>query len=210
MRTIVNSRGIVLSLLLALGTGLGDLAAAWPAPWTTVGSAGTVDEADTNIVALGGAEGGVIVPIGTSYGYGATVGITGSAPLPATLNIRYNVVAVDGLSMYDHDLVLAVRFRDNGAYARVIVRLKEYNLNTGQINVKMVFDSDTVAPASGFQWKAVVLRGCVPILDFDGNAYFIDAELIKTARTGPSISPEGDPALGAIQLAPEFNIACGI
>jgi len=204
MRTrFVGYRGVVVSVLLVVGTVLGDVPAVWAwYLWATVGSAGTVDEADTNIVWLGGSEAVGLLPIGTPN-HGGTVGIKSNAPLPATLNIRYNVVMGDVLGLFDAKL--RVRYVDNGSGARVIVRLKQYDLDTGEISVMTDFDSNTfpqiapvvspINPRSGFQRQEGPCRGRW----FNPNkfVYFIDAELIKTDASG-------EPVLGVIEVD-----ACG-
>lgn len=140
-------------------------------PWTTVASAGTVDEGDLDEVSLSG-------------GY-ATV----SAAAPSTVMIRYNVVAMDDL--FERCLKMAVRFRDNGALSQVIVRLKRLNLLTGFTATLLTLDSNTFGPNAAYQLQAV--GSCDLTLDFGVNAYFIEAELKKTGANG-------NPGLAAIKV----------
>src|SRR5215475_752170 len=79
-------------------------------PWTSVGSAGTVDESDTGIVVF-------------NQGIAA---ISAAAAVGASLDIRYDVVAVDGVFGGD-GLGMTARFRDAGVAERVILRLKSYS-----------------------------------------------------------------------------------
>ena len=167
----------MLSILLVAMTTTG-LSTAWAQtdPWTTVGSAGTVDEADTGIVLLGSPNAG---------------SVTMPAAATGTLNVRYNVVAVDG-ALGGDNYALTARFRDNGANGRVIVRLKRYNLNTGVVTTLLTLDSNAFVGLDSFQTRTVT-SACGTSLDFFNNAYFMDVEIIKTAAAGT-------PALGSIKL----------
>ena len=141
--------------------------------WTTVGSAGTVDEADSQRVAF---------DLGTATLRPGAVG---------TLNLRYNVVAVDGLFRAD-GAELGVRFRDNGAAAQVIVRLKRYNLETGALTTLLTLNSNAFPAQNGFQLRTAV--DCSLRFNFFDFAYFMDVELTKDTAAGT-------PALAIIQLA---------
>jgi hypothetical protein len=122
-----------------------------------------------------------------------------SAPASTQAVIRYNVVAVDVLLASHDGYLLAVRFRDNGAEARVRVFLREYNLNTGVTTTRMTFDSDNLSspsPASiQFQTRPATI--CSPDWHFDfvNKAYYIEAYLSRT-------SANGAPGLAAIRLGP--------
>jgi hypothetical protein len=104
--------------------------------------------------------------------------------------LRYNVVAVDGL-FGGGCAELGVRFRDNGPEARIIVRLKRYNLVNGETTTLLTLNSDNFDASDSFQLKTVV-----DFLHFDffNFAYFLEASLRKTDATG-------SPALAIIQLA---------
>lgn len=166
-------------ILLLIAVLIMSLSTAWAQtkPWTTVGSAGTVDEEDTGIVSLGSPIPGAVMLTNVAIG---------------TLNIRYNVVAVDGVFGGDN-YALTVRFRDNGADARVIVRLKSYNFNTGTTRTLLTLDSNAYAAAAGFQ-KQTVSSNCGTHLDFFNNAYFMDVEITKAGMLAVP------PALASIQL----------
>jgi hypothetical protein len=105
--------------------------------WTTIGSVGTVDEADRNMVVF---DGGIV-----SMKSGAT----------GTVLLRYNVVAVDDL-FGGSGAELGVRFRDNGSEARVVVRLKRYNLETGETSTLLTLNSDNFDAREGFQLRIEV------------------------------------------------------
>ena len=159
----------VLALLL-VGQGI---AHAQQQPWTTVGSAGTVDEQDLSLVNLVNGEAQMLA----------------AAAAPATLNIRYNIVALDdivGLGQYAFNS----RFRDNGNGAQVRLRLNSYSLGSGITSTVATFDSNSFPSAVGYQTRGFCI---FPDFNFADHAYFIDAELIKTGASGT-------PALGIVQI----------
>lgn len=173
-----------LCVSLAIGAASGGALAA---PWTTVGSAGTVDEADVDAVSLSGA--------------GANVS-TGAA-LPRTVVIRYNVVAIDGLLSNLGNIGgvrMDVVYRDNANTAKVRLRLRELENATGILRTKLVFDSNAFAPAEGFQQRSVnsCASGTPFNFDFARKTYYVEAEIEKAAVADL-------PSLGAIQVHP---IAC--
>lgn len=141
-------------------------------PWTTVGSAGTVDDNDLGIAEL----------------------VLGEARVPAAaaagsvLNIRYNVVALpgfDGPGQY----LLRTRFRDNGAGARVQLALRRANTN-GTTTQLGSFDSDAYAPQVGYQTQQ---RCLLVSWDFEAGPHYLEATMTKSLATG-------QPALSTIQL----------
>lgn len=142
-------------------------------PFTCVGSAGTVDEADMGLVSL--SSGVAFMKSGAGNG--------------SRLNIRYNVVATDDAAGGAVDMTL--RYRDNGAGARVIARLKSYNFRTGAIRTVLTFNSNDFPQSSRFQTQSVF--HCGRSLDFQSNAYFIDVELYKS-------NSGGTPALGLMKV----------
>lgn len=147
-------------------------------PWTTVASAGTVDEADLNKV---------------TYSE-ATARLNLATPANSRAVIRYNVVAVDGLVDAGGDgYRLNVRFRDNGQDERVIVRLKSVDINTGAVAILMTLDSNAYAPNALFQTQSVPV--CWPAWNFNFNryAYFVEAILWKGAAAG-------NPGLSVVQI----------
>lgn len=152
-------------------------------PWTTVGSAGTVDEADLGKVRYDE----------------ATARLQPNNLVYTTATIRYNVVAVDGLVDAGGDgYRLLVRFRDTGVTDQVIVRLKSVDLNTGAIATLMTLNSNAYAPNALFQTQSVPV--CWPNWGFNFNrfAYFVEATLI---RYNPAGAAAGDPALTAVQIS---------
>ena len=164
-------------LIAMLAMGLSTAAEAQIKDWTTVGSAGAVDEADTGIVLLGSPTAGAVTMPAEAIG---------------TLNIRYNVVAVD--SIFGGSLVFRASLRDNGPDARVIVRLKQYGLSTGVTTTLLTLDSNSFPASSRFQVQRAGPDCSGASLNFFENAYFMDVEIIKT-------NPAGKPALAAIHLS---------
>jgi hypothetical protein len=148
--------------------------------WTMVGSGGTVDEADLDIVALGP----------------NTVAVS-STVTNATVDLRYNVVAVDGV--YGGQFkTLTARFADNGAAARVIVHLTRLNIFTGVFTTLAELDSNNFAPSTVAQTREVALsqaRTCdgSPEFDFLHHIYYVEVQLIKTGAGG-------NPLIRAIQI----------
>jgi len=174
--TVAFAALATLAALAAPGT-----ASAQAHPWTTVGSAGTVDDTDTGIVDFVNGEARV-----------RAVAAAGSV-----LNLRYNVVSLTemvGPGAY----TMRVRFRDNGASARVQLNLRRYN-QTGTTTQLAAFDSNTFPAAVGYQTR----ERCVNIdWDFDAGAHYVDATLTKSGATGT-------PALGVIQLI-RRNLPCPV
>jgi hypothetical protein len=68
--------------------------------------------------------------------------ISGAAAVGASLEIRHNVVAVDGVSGGD-GLALGARFRDAGAAERIILRLKRYSFMSGVTQTLLTLASNT-------------------------------------------------------------------
>ena len=164
----------VLSFLLLSTLLLGyPYAASAQYDWTTVGSVGSVDEADQ----------------GKVVNNGSIVALKPEAT--GTVNLHYNVVSVGGL-FGGSGIELGVRFRDNGPEARVVVRLRRYALVTGETTTLLTLNSNNFQPQEGFQLRTAL--DCSLRLDFFDYAYFLDVTLTKTGDAGT-------PALAVIQLA---------
>jgi hypothetical protein len=99
----------------------------------------------------------------------------------ATVDIRYNVVAVDGVFGGD-GIAFTSRFRDAGDSERVILRLKRYSLVNGVTQTLLTLDSNAYPPSPAFQVRSV--GACGVGLDFLNNAYFVEAQLIKSGAGG--------------------------
>jgi len=136
--------------------------------WTAVGSDGTVDEADLSTVALS-----------------ANSAAVRSTVTNATIDIRYNVVAVDGIfGDPRHTKSLTVRFADNGAAARVVVRLQRMEISTGVVTTLVELNSNDYAPSTVAQTQTISFNCDGPEFDFQKNIYYIEVQLIKTGASG--------------------------
>lgn len=144
--------------------------------WTTVASTGTVDEADISIYEVSG----------------PNIYLKSNAPLPANLDVRYNVVAVDGLVESNYQK-MRIRYKDNGNSARVIVRLKETNITSGNTYTRMTFDSNSYPQLSSYQTRTIEYYGSWWGFDFMNNIYFVETSINKT-------SIYGTPVLVGIQI----------
>jgi hypothetical protein len=173
---------LLLQAVLSIGIVIGSvsISAAQASPWTSAGSAGMVDEVDVAVYETSG----------------ALVRIAASAPVPASLVIRYNVVAVPGLSLGDVGAELTARFRDNGTGARVVATLKEVSFETGATTTLLTVDSNDATPSIDLESRTV--SSCLFELDFGSNAYFIEAVLSKSAG---AVTP-------ALQLLRVSNPVC--
>ena len=160
----VNKLFVVPVLVTALAVMMPSVTSA---SWTAVASTGAVDDLDLGIVDTDT----------------TTMRIKNSATLPAILNVRYNVVAVDGMIQGPSDpgILLQMRVRDNGPEGRVTARLKAVNFETGTTTTLATVDSNDVAAAPGFQ-RVHVIR-CATI-DFSANAYFVDVAITKSGGGG--------------------------
>lgn len=172
-RRSIYLKGLTLFLAIAMIVAVPLAARAENRAWTTVGSAGTVDEAN-------------LLNFTTT---GAKVEIKSTAKLPATLVVRYNIVALEDL--FDDVIKLDVRYLDNGKEAQVVVALKQYNLATGAMSTLLKLDSDTFPASGSYQLQSVEVWNNK--FDFEENAYFIEAQLKKTGA-------KGTPGLAAIKL----------
>ena len=157
--------------------------------WTTIGSAGTVDETDVNKVFFDRAavQMGRVLVVAT--GGSKRRGLVSTSQSAV---IRYNVVPTDGLFTRIGQcnpgddcpgIALRVRFLDTGAVARVLVRLIEVDMATGQETIRMTFDSNvpSIAPSNNYQEKAKSECGRNWGFDFKKKAYYIEGTLTGSA-----------------------------
>jgi hypothetical protein len=152
------------------------------ADWTAVASTGTIDEADLSKISLNS---------------------DGSAEIRSTINstsafIRYNVSADPGLmpappNVDEGGLIFSMRYRDNGAGARVLAKLKRitlagWNSATPQAaTVIATIDSDLAPAADGWQTLWAQHGTCCRSnegLTFLDYGYVVEVNLIKNDATG--------------------------
>ena len=169
--------------------------------WTTVGSDGTVDEADVGKVFFNES----VVQSGQApVGNQPTSDLLEPAvpqrtailpPQTESAVIRYNVMPVDGLLFPPRvacqpqpgsstpGVQLVLRYLAAGPSARVVAKLIEVDLATGLATPMMTFDSKMpqFPAASGYQVQAV--GQCCPAwrFDFEGKGYYIEVTLIRSA-----------------------------
>jgi hypothetical protein len=121
---------------------------------------------------------------------------------PGKVILRFNVLPVGELltpvtQACCEGRALWVRFLDNGNGAQVLVKLKQYNVLTGQISTLLSFNSNDFPPQPAFQ-SATPNRGLGPLVNFSfatgpfngasneggANVYYIEATLIRSASGG--------------------------
>jgi hypothetical protein len=150
--------------------------------WTHTGSTGTVDPADLPATSL-------------SFDV-----ITNVGPAVGTVDVRYNVVAVDGLEpspFLSNGFDLVARYRDHGSFSQVVAKLYRVSIATGARTLIAQLDSDAFPQAGGFQTQQVAKCG-IPF-DFTRNTYFVNVQLVRAVAPG---IVEGLPALAALQIKP--------
>ena len=148
--------------------------------WTTVGSAGTLDEKSEGKVFFDHAvvQKGQIPVIGQ---FKRQLHADGGVEETDSAVIRYNVTAVDGLFGLD-DLGMTIRFLAEGKSARVVAKLIEVDIATGAEVTRLTFDSDNAPTASGYHvWDVYDCEGRGEPFDFVKKAYYIDATLTTSA-----------------------------
>jgi hypothetical protein len=151
--------------------------------WTTIGSAGSVDEADVSKVFFENSKvqmGQIpVIQVGAKKRR-----IIGQQTQSAV--IRYNVTAVDGLftpmpgcrTELCPGPQLSFRYIADGPSARVVVKLIEVDLATGVEAVRLTIDSAVSSPGKGYRtdfgapacdarWR----------FDFKKKAFYIEARL---------------------------------
>jgi hypothetical protein len=169
----------------------------WLKAWTTVGSAGTIDEADTGKLVLSGST--VAFPsILSPFPLERTADIAQPIPLETvTATVRYNVVATDNLFDNGTHLAMRSRFRDDGNNAQVVMRLIEVNILTGASSVILTLDSNNFTANANYhtEYVSTFIGNRINFLD---NAYFIEATL--TQKKSPIAAFGGRPAISVIQL----------
>ncbi|MFN0087529.1 MAG: hypothetical protein ACKVX9_19220 [Blastocatellia bacterium] len=163
--------------------------------WTSVGSAGAIDEADLGKLVLQGP----IVSFPEAPIVFQPIFLAAHIPMETiSAVVRYNVVATDATVEGGGFLTLRARFRDDGANAQVLLRLFEVNIDTGATSLLLTLDSNAFPAQSNFQNQAVAqYTGYKP--DFVNNAYFVEALLVQK-RSPLTLVGGGRPGLAILQL----------
>jgi hypothetical protein len=200
---LLNCRSFTLAICLVL---LGVCAQAQTADvdknWTTVGSAGTLDEKSVGKVFFDQSK----VQMGQMVGPANP----GSSALVSTADsavIRYNITAVDSLfaprvcrlntSLSSQDVRLRLRYLAAGPGARVVAKLIEVDLATGTERLLLTFDSTGpgLSLSDSYQVQSTSLCGRPWNFDFQSKAYYIEATL-----TGSSIGAFTAAGIQMIQI----------
>ena len=133
--------------------------------WSNAASAGTIDEASTSLLSLSGTNAQFMS------------GKTGVAI------VRYAVNDVFMDAANPSPKWIGLRFRDNGADARVTAQLYQQNIGTGTVTaVGPLYDSNSFAASPSFQFNWV--QDCAMALDFFANSYWVEATLTRPTTAG--------------------------
>ena len=153
--------------------------------WTSAASTGTMDEASAAIAQL------------KNFTVTLLPGATG------TVQIRYNITAVDGINSFcpASQSTIRVRFRNHditGALSQVSFEIHATDLNTGGNTIIYSFDSNGKSVGSAF-----VTVTDFPAIDFDftTKAYWIEATV---SRSNSALFAD----LGTIQIWESAGVAC--
>ncbi|MDX6497217.1 MAG: hypothetical protein QOG23_477 [Blastocatellia bacterium] len=153
--------------------------------WTTVGSAGTLDESAVGKVFFDQSK--------VQFGQVGGTTTTGNPALISTQTdsavIRYNVTAVDSFfapricrtnkSLISLDVRLRLRYLASGPGARVVAKLIEVDLATGTEKPLLTFDSagPGLSLSDNYQVQSISVCGRPWNFDFQNKAYYIEARL---------------------------------
>jgi hypothetical protein len=156
--------------------------------WTHVGAAGVPDESSAPL----------------RFGSNGAVAVGLSVAAPARVVLRYNITAVNGLFANEEGLPLClhVRYRDTGADARVVVRIRQVIFGIfaepgEHVQTLVTFNSDSADLESREYVGATVCSERLAF-HFYNNAYFAEVELWK-------LGPTGDPGLHALGIQLDFD-----
>jgi hypothetical protein len=176
----LNRRSAYIAILVAM-TSLNTAKANTPEAyriWTTVGSGGTVDEADVAKVFFDRG----VVQMGHRPVIAVAPGVAPAGPVftePRVAVVRYNVTPADSLfqtSFAPRETRLRLRFIDTGADSRVTAKIVEVDMASGAEVIRLTFDSNSFTAASDYQVQQVVRCFARPF-DFLLKAYYVEATL---------------------------------
>jgi len=144
--------------------------------WTTVGSAGTFNQADLAKVQLFNS----IVQLGVDFGstQGAAEVARGVIFPTTQVIVRYNVTPVEGLfyPTQNFKYLLQIRYRGH-----VTAKLMQVSIETGVETQLILFDSNAFPSKPGFQVQQAAAPHDSVFLDFVNNGYYVEATLITSA-----------------------------
>jgi hypothetical protein len=146
--------------------------------WTTVGSAGTLNQTDLakvslhqSIIQLGT---DIVVTAATGQAATAAPRVGGIFPMMEAV-ARYNITPVEGVffpSTGRFRYGLNIRFR-----GRITAKLMQVNINDGTETQLILFNSNQFPPSLGFQTGLVQTAQDSQPLDFVNNAFYVEATL---------------------------------
>lgn len=173
--------------------------------WTTIGSAGTVDETDSgkvffdhSVVQMGSP---ILLPIPLDQERAIDDPPTADQPtgiqlLTESAVIRYNVTPVDGLIFVQLPpcrpasdclaICLELRYLASGNNGQVVAKLIEVDMVTGEETVRLTFNSADFDAADRYEVQLVKDEGPSWIFDFRGKAYYIEATLTRSSLLASS------------------------
>jgi hypothetical protein len=159
--------------------------------WTSVGSAGTVDESSTADVRLTGP---VVEMVRKCYAIGLLNIYCSTSTRPVT--IRYNIVPSGALYSQrvngEIPFVLYATLRAAGDAQQVLVTLHQVDLSNGVDTVMEILDSKAFPLAPTYHQLSVGY--CNLFFHFDAYAYYIEARLLNSDARGVA------PGLAAVHL----------
>ena len=150
--------------------------------WTTVGSAGTLDEKSAGKVFFDHS----IVQMGRVVGPTTTKTSALISTQTDSAVIRYNVTAIDSFFVRRSctpdnslDVQLRLRYLAAGPAGRVVAKLIEVDLTTGSEKSLLTFDSagPNLTRSDKYQVQSISVCGRPWNFDFKRKAYYIEATL---------------------------------
>lgn len=140
--------------------------------WVGGGSIATVDDEDLAIAEQG-----------------AELRIRSTAPLPAVVDARDNVVGIWDFVLEPTPVnrLMTVRYLDNGTEARVQVFLRQQSLSTGASTDLLTFDSDAYPASNTVQVREIPIPLTCSLsnaLATTENLYFVRLQLTKSGAGG--------------------------
>src|SRR5205814_10152431 len=100
-------------------------------------------------------------------------------PAGSRVVLRYHLPTLNCLSPNDYRWCFKVRYRDTGYGSQVVVRLVEYDLETGESTTRASFDSDSQGYESSYGFLTRYI--CFPPWYWNcyHKCYYLECELVK-------------------------------